>query len=415
MRFAAEARIAKRGILWHLLAIDALLLLSIGFASDWHLRLVPTFFVLLLAGYAVMGSFRTPKKPGKRTHRIEADPTGLTVDGRQRMPRAAIKSAFCVPTEEEGVHVVHVEGPLLRRGYAVYVDSPEQGRALLSALQVDPSASTAHFRALPPWAKHVRWLAVLLTASPWVLVNVLRLLPAWAIGLIATLYGVIALPVLLPQRVEVGHDGIFLRWLGNKRFLPFSQISAATLTGLGVNLLLQKGGSLEIRLTQKEGDADAQARSLLSRIEEGLAAHVALSHDEEAYLVRGQRDLATWLREMRALGTGEAGGYRAPSIPRERLWEVVESASADRSAREGAALALSATMDEEERARIVALAHRTASPQLRIAFEGVGRAEDETRLRVALETAEHEAETTIDDDAELPAPEARRAGMRARK
>lgn len=399
MRFDAVARIAKRGILWQLLVIDAFLLLSVGAATDWHLRLVPTLFVLGLAAYAVMGSFRTPKSPGKAARRVQADASGLTVDAKQVMPRAAIKSAFCVPTEEEGVHVVHVEGRMLRRAYSVYVDSAEQGQALLSALQIDPSLSTAHFRALPPWAKHVRWLAVVLTASPWVLINVLRMVPSWGIALIAALYGVIALPIVLPQRVEVGHDGVFLRWLGNKRFIPFSKIEGASLTKLGVDLVLSGGRAYEIRLTQKDGDADAQARALLVRINEGLAAQVGLSRaDEEAHLARGERDLATWMRDMRVVGTGEMSGYRASAIPRERLWAVVENPSADRSAREGAALALSASIDEEERARLRALAHRTASPRLRIALDGIGREHDETRLRVAIEDAERQIETEIDGD-----------------
>jgi hypothetical protein len=393
MRFDAEARIAQRGVLWRLLAVDILLLVSAGFVTGWRLRLVPSLFILGLFAYALMGAFRTPKKPRSTLHAVEADATGLTVDGKQVMTRAEIASAYCVPTGDDGLHAVHVDGRPLRRSFVVYVDSMEKGAALLSALQIDPSMSTAHFRALPPWAKHVRWLAVVLTASPWVLINVLRVLPGWGMGLVAALYGVIALPLILPQRVDVGHDGVFLRWLGNKRFIPFSQVEGATLTRLGVTLALRGGQSLELRLSQKDGGADTQARALLGRITDALAAQADASHaDEEAHLARGMRDLETWMREMRALGTGELSGYRAQAMPRERLWAVVENPTADHSAREGAALALSASLDEEDRARILALAHRTASPRLRIALDGVGRERDEARLRVTIEAAEREYE-----------------------
>jgi hypothetical protein len=427
MRFDANARIAKRAVLWRVLAVDAVLVMAMLAVNDWHVRLTHAFLVLCLAAYALMGAFRTPHKPGKSLHVIGADPTGLTIDGELAMPHAAIVSASCVPApagregesdDERGPHAVHLQGRPFRRAFSVYVGSAEEGRALMAALRLDPAMSTAHFRALPPWAKQLRWLAVVLTASPWVLINLMRVMPLWGLGLIAALYAVIALPVVLPQRVDVGHDGLFLRWLGNARFIPFSRVEAAALTRLGVTLLLTGGRSVEIRLTQRDGAADAQARALLARVNAGLVAHHGLSHaDEEAHLARGARDVAQWVRDMRALGSGELGGYRAAAIPRERLWEVLENAAADRSAREGAALALSAAMDAEERARILALAHRTASPRLRVALDGVGREHDETRLRVAIETAERQVDDVEDaaDDGDAGADaEPRRAGHAGR-
>lgn len=260
-----------------------------------------------------------------------------------------------------------------------------------------------HFRALPPWARHLRWLAVVLTASPWVLINVLRHIPMWGLGIIAMLYGLIAIPTILPQRVDVGHDGIFLRWFGNKRFIAFSKILHVSPTRVGVVIHLLTGREIEIRLTQKDGAADAQAKALFKQIEAGIASHRDLGRaDEEAFLARGARDVSTWLREMRAIGAGDRGGYRVNSIPRDRLWAVVENPAADPSARQGAALALSASLADDERVRLLALAQKTASPRVRIAFDGVGRAtggpdeasksEEETRLRIALETAERELE-----------------------
>jgi hypothetical protein len=82
------------------------------------------------------------------------------------------------------------------------------------------------------------------------------------------------------------------------------------------------------------------------------------------------------------------GGYRAAAIPRERLWDVVENPAADPSAREGAALALSVSLDADDRSRLAALAQTTAQPRLRVALDGVSREEDESRLRIALESAE---------------------------
>ncbi len=321
---------------------------------------------------------------------MSADEHGLSLDGELYMDRAQIERSSCdEKPSDDGRYAVHLEGRFLRRGCAVYVDSEEQGLALVAALAAE-SSGTAHFRALPPWAKHFRWLAVVLTASPWVLFNFLRLIPAWAIGLLVALYGVILLPTFLPQRVEVGQDGIFLRWLGNKRFIPFSAIEIVSGGPLGVDLFFRGSGRyLEIRLTQKDGAKAAQVKELVARIKEGIAAHSGLARaDEEAFLARTGRDLDTWLRDMRALGGGEVGGYRATAIPRERLWAVVENAAADPSAREGAALALSASLDADDRTRLAALAQKTAQPRLRIALDGVSRENEEARLRIALEAAE---------------------------
>jgi hypothetical protein len=111
------------------------------------------------------------------------------------------------------------------------------------------------------------------------------------------------------------------------------------------------------------------------------------------------------LRDRGALGACEHGGYRAAAIPRERLWAVVESPAADPSAREGAALALSASLDADERARLAALALKTAQPRLRVALDEVSRDQEESRLRIALEAAESE----LDDAASGTVPAARAA------
>jgi hypothetical protein len=397
------------------LAGAAFLVTSVGLATNWHMRLVPTVFMLSLVVWALLGAARTPKKPGKTAHKVTADAHGLSIDGALYMPRDAIESVYVeeLPSDD-GRHAVHLTGRFMRRGCAIYVESEETGKALVAALQRDSGVAAAHFRALPPWAKHLRWLAVVLTASPWIIFNFLRLIPAWGLGVLALLYGVILLPTFLPQRVDVGHDGIFLRWLGNKRFIPFSAIDIASSSKLGVDLFLRGDAHVEIRLTQKEGAADAQVKALLARIKEGIVAHAGLARaDEEAFLARTGRDVPTWMREMRALGAGEMGGYRAAAIPRERLWAVVENPAADPSAREGAALALSASLDADDRARLAALAQKTAQPRLRIALDGVSREQDEARLRIALETAETETESELEEPRSDESPSAK-AQRRAR-
>jgi hypothetical protein len=406
MSFEVTAPVASRGVHWRMLLGTAALFTAHGFATDWHLRFVPSIILLFVAVYALLGAARTAKKPGKKTHRVSADAAGLSVDGKRVMDRGAIETAYCVPIDN-GLFAVHVEGRFMRHGCVIHVSSADEGNALLAALHVDASAAAAHFRALPPWAKHMRWLAIVLTASPWFLVNTMRLIPAWGFAILGLLYTIILLPTLLPQRVDVGHDGVFLRWLGNKRFIPFSKIDIVSSNKLGVDLFLKGDRYVEIRLTQKDGGADAHVKALVARIQDGIAAQAGLTRaDEEAFLARSGRDLATWMREMRALGAGEHGGYRAAAIPRERLWAVVESPAADPSAREGAALALSASLDAGDRTRIAALARMTAQPRLRIALDEVSREQEAEQLRLALEAAEAETELAEGASGSMPAARA---------
>lgn len=401
MRFEADVPIAKRGIDWRLLAILAMVASVVSVALNAHLRLIPVMTFAALAVFLVVSTFKMAKKPSKERRRVAGDATGLKVDGGVAMRHAEIATAYRVPTDE-GLHAVHLEGRFMRRGCIVYLDTQAEAVALLASLELDASMSRARFRALPPWAKRLRTLAIVLTAMPYVFTNVIRFIPGWGLMILGALYALILLPTILPQRVDIGHDGLFLRWLGNKRFIPFSKIDVVSSTKVGVDLFLRDERHVEIRLTQKDGTADKQVRALLARIEQGLEAHRTLGRaDEEAFLARGARDVSTWLADMRALGRGEGGGYRANAIPRERLWAVVENAAADASAREGAALALSTSLDDEERARLRVLALGTASPRVRVALEGVSRERDAERLRVAIETAESEGEA-LESEAAIP-------------
>jgi len=254
-------------------------------------------------------------------------------------------------------------------------------------------ASVRKFTALPPWAKHTRWLAVALTTSPWIVFQAMRFLPPWLMGMILLLYLILGLQVLMPQTVEVGADGVMLRTVGWRRFVPYSKIEDVEVTPLGIELVLYSGRRLEIRLTQKANAQMERVESLLSAIEDERKAAAAIRHqEEELLLARGQKDLDAWLAEMRALGEGARGGYRSLAIPQERLWEIVENPSADPSARTGAAIALHATLDDDGRARLATVAAATAAPRLRVALEGFASEKDADRVRVVLQENEAQAE-----------------------
>ncbi|MBS2018095.1 MAG: hypothetical protein JST00_34810 [Deltaproteobacteria bacterium] len=394
MPFEAEARIVRRGGLRSVASFVLGAAFVLFLAAQSEIRaLFPVAVGLVIGGAALALASRYQSRPGSTRHRVTAAEAGLAIDGEVVLTHAQISNVHLAKVQDGWA--VHVDGRGFRHALSVVFpeDDEQAAVALVDALRVGPASAVAKFRALPPWARHVRWLAVLLTTSPWILINFLRILPLWSWGVILAGYGVIALPMLLPQRVEVGDDGVLLRWLGHRRFVPFTAIEEVESDPQGAVLVLKSGRRLPILLTYKADADDDRRAKLLRAIEQRMRAHAALGPaEEDALLARGSRDLATWLRDMQEIGTGSGagGGYRALAIPEARLWEILENPSADPSAREGAALALHASLDEAGREKVRALSRTTASPRLRVALDGVAKESDQTRLRVALDLAERE-------------------------
>ncbi len=319
----------------------------------------------------------------RRRRRVGADSRGLSVDGDLVLPRQTILRTR-VKDEPNGGHSVLVEGRGLARSCIVHVDSARIAQALADTLEQTPK-EVVELDALPPWAHRMRWLTVILTTSPWLVFNLQRHLPSWSVFATIGLYGLIALPMVLPQKVTIGEDGILLRWAGRRRFISFGRLREARPTPLGVELELDGGRELEIRLTHRADAETSRRASMLAKIEAGLAHHRALAPaEDEALLTRGERDLEAWIEEMSFLGSADTHGYRTITIPRERIWAVLENPVADPSARQGAALALHARLDDEERERLLGIGQKSASPRLRVALDAVAQT-DLPLLRVALE------------------------------
>ena len=197
--------------------------------------------------------------------RVGADGRGLSVDGELVVPRHALARAR-VRDEPDGSHSVLVEARGFTRSYVIRVGSARIAQAFADTLELAcDEDDVAVFRALPPWAHRMRALTVILTTSPWILFNVLQHLPRVAILLTLGLYVLIGLPVVLPQKVTIGEDGVLLRWAGRRRFIPFGRLRAARPTPLGVELELAVPGGedgavgapppcervIEIRLSQR--------------------------------------------------------------------------------------------------------------------------------------------------------------------
>jgi hypothetical protein len=391
MRFDAE--VSKGRQLGWTLGATGLSVVLLAFVAIAHevSTLTMGATALLVAALSFIALTRGAPHPRGTMRRVSVDSRGLSVDGVLAVPKQSIQHAT-VKEESDGTCAVVIE----TRGMfvppqVVRVKSARMAQSLADTVeQVGRASDVSTFDALPPWAHRIRWLTVLLTASPWIVFNVLRYLPGFMLFVIVGLYGVIALPLVIPQKIAIGEDGVLMRWAGRRRFLAFGRIGAVQLTPLGVELFLLEGRTLEIRVTQRADAELPRRRAILQKIEEGIEAHRALvPAEDEALLKRGERNRDEWMQEMQRLGAADSLGYRAMSIPRERLWSVVENPSADPSAREGAALALRTRLDDEDRRRLTAIAQKSASPRLRVAMDAVASTTiDDPKLRITLEQAE---------------------------
>ncbi len=345
--------------------------------------------VLLTAGASLVA---VAGLSSARRRSVAVSAEGLRLDGALVAPARHIANVSTVRTKG-GAWAARVDCGPLRPSCLVLVSSRTEATKLAAAFESE--STTVAFHALPPWAKHLRGLVILLTASPCVLLSALRFMPPWVILAVAGLYALIALPAVLPQRIEVGGDGVFVCWFGWRRFVPFARVARVTPTSLGVALAMDGAPDLEICLTQRTGHASERRRKLLECIATRHDAFERLRRDagEYAILARGTRPVAQWIDDMRAIGAS-AAGYRGIALSRERLWSILENAASESSAREGAALALGDSLDDRERGRLASALAASVSPRLRLTLSELLDSRDLGRVRVALE-----AQCEVPDDA----------------
>jgi hypothetical protein len=235
-------------------------------------------------------------------------------------------------------------------------------------------------------------LAALSVASIQLLNVLVRLTGTFALVMVPLL-ALVLTNAFWPTTISVGADGVLVASFARRAFYPFARVQSATSSAWGVMLRLKGGREVEIRTEPKANPGASAARAaLLARIVQRLAAFEKQeARANTAVLVaRGGRTVDEWMRALRALGGGDAGGYRAPSIPTEELWRVLEDPASDATARAGAAVALRESLDDGGRARLRLAAEASASPKVRVALEAAGSATDEAELTRALSECEEQ-------------------------
>jgi len=281
----------------------------------------------------------------------------------------------------------------------------EDARALLEATGVDASRKAARFHIIAPSRlNHRARLGILIASLPLSVALAILLQKMTghpAPGPIYMLPYLLAITAFaIPGSVQIGVDGVLVRWLWQQRFIPLSEISDVVTTErsflnrtvLGIRLTLVSGETLDLSVASppsRTSDASrASVQTIVERIEEAReVARGAGGADAARVLGRDGRSASDWLAALRQ-AFGHVEGFRGgPPLTLEQLWRAVEDPDARPWVRAAAAAALAHDVDEEKRTRLRVVAEATAAPKLRIALEAAAEANDE-KIAEALESFE---------------------------
>lgn len=366
---------------------------AVGAAMALTLAAPPLAIPAGVIAYLAFGMLRQSKSyPQPSEHEtVEATRHHVVVRGRTHL-RSSFAAGFVVP--DEGRLVVHLEP---KSGFAMplrpVAENAHDAETLLRTLGLDAASSVATFRT-----------GARLLANPWLWnATIAGFVVAWMVAcsvgsflpgsflpelLVSSLVALaVAVATMWPSRVEVGADGVNVRWLLWRRFIPASTIVRAAPYVIrvgqkrfdGVALALRGGAEYRIPVTTGR-DADERTGLLLHRIREILphGERIAETASAVTALARheAETDAKVWLARLRAIGREENATHRTAPVAPDTLWAIVENAKASPRLRVAAAAALGRTDSPPERMRLTSAAVATADPRVRIALDAVAAGND---------------------------------------
>jgi hypothetical protein len=205
-------------------------------------------------------------------------------------------------------------------------------------------------------------LAAVASLSVWSLLGVLLL--SVPLGLLYRLAQYVA-----PARCDIGSDGIMIRHLGTRTFIPLAAIQRADRAPRGLHLIMH-GKSRFLPTATPDEDGTALRDAIVWRIGTEIAERTRDDRtDRYALLARADRPLKQWRAESVEQGRHGGSTYRQSDFETEELVRVVENAGAPLDHRLGAAFLLSGrSVDEETVARVRVAADAVADPHVRVAL-----------------------------------------------
>ncbi len=353
----------------------------------------PAILLALAAGLFAFGGLAAARErrfPELKATLIEADQEGVRDNGKLLVRREQITQGFAFALGD-GCLV-----RLLRKGHRRPLDivtwDASEGRALLRALGLDASQTSAELRGLSFTGYVPRIAPLFLIVIPSLLLAGLGPYFPAVVVLMALL---IAVPANIGTHISIGVDGVQVRWLWWTRFYPFARVKSIR----GHQNDQRHGFEIELKNGEKrpvlvsKGNDEEVAKLALDRVQQAFQAYTdgGQAADVSAALARRDRSPHEWLARLRALGAGANADMRTAVVSHERLWQIVDDPSAPATDRASAAVALAAHGNDEDRRRVGVAARRVVAPKLRIALEKTA-APEATDVELAEMLAELDAE-----------------------
>lgn len=352
------------------------------------LFMIATPHLLLLGIFASI--WNRVRRPFARVVPVQtkADSNGVTIDDgktQEHLQASDITSGVKVPALDGAVvRLKPKRGP--RR--ELRFPQVEDADALLRTIGQDVGAATASFRGMSRTYSGLLRLYVTLfgmmglTAVLAVLSIAIHPIAAAVIGPLGLLTTIAML--LWPSRVEVGADGLLIKWFGRQRFVSHDRIQHVRVRHMGmgqnkwetVELTLTDGEALRLPMPRLDQDA---SRILAQRILDARNAAASGAVAPTAMLLRSKRSFREWVQALRKR---EVTDLRSPAVPKEHLWPVIEDAGTDALERAAAVVALGPDLGDAERQRLARVAKVVAAPKLRVVIEQGPDAEEEDLARM---------------------------------
>jgi hypothetical protein len=304
---------------------------------------------------------------------VEVDDDNLTIGGKA-IARDTITRGVAIDQAGGTARISRKAAPDIE----IVFDEMSKAHELLKTLGLDASQTVATFSAMSRMQASVAKRTAVSFGAAFggaALTVLAAVLGAGGVSPVGMLLAMAVILTLLFSRtkVEVGADGIMVRWLGSKRFISHSEIAgvSSAIEGWGrnrrmvVTLELTSGERYRMPTGSRLYDG-GNGPALAARIEQALELFGKGDAEPEAFLDRGDRPLERWIAALRKR---ELVDLRSPVLPKDRLWHVIEDPSAPAVDRAAAAIALGPSLGDDERERLASVARTTAAPKLRVVLE----------------------------------------------
>jgi hypothetical protein len=314
---------------------------------------------------------------------LEVDEHGVFVDRVLLRPRAQLTKATILPRAGKGP-MVELRGSLGVRAMRVALQDADSARAFVRALGLDAREGLTRFR-VPFVGSDV--FSIYVTAAVLLCSLVFVILPM-SMGVLASLAiaaAAIGLAHVARRTVTIGADGVLVESALNRRFYPYSAIRAIhrmdagrtpqgwAKVSPGFDLVLHTKARVRVHTIHERMREGLYEGDHLFDVAHGAHAAWTAGGGTAVTLLRGERSVTAWLRDLRKTEVG----YRANSVGPDQLLSIALDAAGDEEARAAAAVAL-LTSDEGAREKLRIGVEEIAAPRVRASITAALNDDDET-------------------------------------